>query len=362
MKNIKTILTTTILLLAVLNWYGCAKIESGFLSPYVQYAVNEFSVIKGRTSRSYTLITDGSSIPMKVKWVHIYDETGKIVDSLFSKTYPVKIWTEAYNSATDITFQSIISKQKTVELTPIVVNESNGTIEANFATIFLPKGKYTMDVEVSNEAGSQLLQKIMTLYLLDGKPVEITPETGSFSCSVLSAGTATGVGTLFNGNNNPFVQYTLERYADTPNVFTVKVSDRNGVVFNPKNGEIAKRPNTGLNPNPPFLQNLQDYAPDTFTATDTTMELKFPLVPFPIQSLGNGFNMYYVLPSRFVEIDSTSAWAVNSVDNFYQGAADSHYLGVYGPNKVDYALRIPMRIHVPGAYRLNIKLLNTTHR
>lgn len=43
----------------------------------------------------------------------------------------------------------------------------------------------------------------------------------------------------------------------------MKIMDKIGVAFNPKRGEIIKRPQTGINPNPPFLQNLQDYAPDT---------------------------------------------------------------------------------------------------
>lgn len=362
MKSKYKFLTVTLCTFVIVAWYGCTKVESGFLSPYVQYAVNEFSIIRGRTSKSYSLITDGSSIPMKVRWLHIYDEADNIVDSLFSKKYPVTIWTAGYNSITDVTYAAITEKQTTTELTPIVVNESNGTIEANAATLNLPLGKYTMDLEVSNEAGTQTLQKIMTIYIVDGKAVEITPETGSFSCSMLMAGTASGAGTLFNGNNNPFVEYTITRYADTPNVFTVRVADRNNVAFNPKLGEITKRPNSGINPNPPFLQNLQDYAPDTFTATDSVMSLKFPLVPFPIQSLGNGYNMYYRIPASYVQIDSTSSWSNNTSDYFYTGPSDSHYLGVYTNDMFDYALRIPMRIYVPGAYHLSIKLLNTTHR
>ncbi|MCC6288918.1 MAG: hypothetical protein IT249_13630 [Chitinophagaceae bacterium] len=362
MKTIYKYLSVAICISTVLTWYGCTKVESGFLSPYIQYAVNEFSIIRGRTSKSYSLITDGSSIPMKVRWVHIYDESGKTVDSLFSKTYPVTIWTAGYNAKTDITYAAITAKQKVTELPPITVNESNGTIEANAGTLNLPLGKYSMDVEVTNEAGTQILPKLMTIYIVEGKSIEISPETGAFSCSMLMAGTASGAGVLFNGPNNPFVEYSITRYADTPNIFTVRVADRNNVAFDPSKGEIAKRPNSGINPNPPFLQNLQDYAPDTFIATDSVMSLKFPLVPFPIQSLGNGYNMYYRIPTAYVQIDSTSGWSNNAAGNFYSGSSDSHYLGVYTNDKFDYALRIPMRIFVPGSYHLSIKLLNTTHR
>lgn len=372
MKKYRKIIATAILLLVICSgiFISCTKYGNGFLSPTVQYAVNEFSIIRGRIATSYSLITDGSSVPMHVKWVHIYDASGNIVDSIFNKKYPVAIWKAAYDPATDKDYASIIAKRSVTELTPITVNESNGTIEANSGTIYLPVGSYTMDLEVSNAAGSQVLKNIMKINIVDGKTIEISPETGNFSLSLLKAGTASGAGSaggnnngvLFNGPNNPFVQYSVTRFADTPNVFIYKIVDKNGVAFNPKNGEIAKRPNSGLNPNPPFLQNLQDYAPDTYLATDTALTLKYPLVPFPIASLGNGYNMYYRIPSQFVVIDSTTSWTSNIAGNFYKGSTDPHYKGTYTLDKFDFAFRTPMRIFVPGAYYLNVKLLNATHR
>ena len=372
MKNYKNSTAGALLLgmLCASLLMACTKYGNGFLSPSVQYAVNEFTVTRGRLATSYSLITDGSSVPMHVKWTHIYDEGGNIVDTLFSKKYTVSVWAAAYNPLKDITYSTIIAKRADAELTPIVLNESNGTIEANAATRFLPIGAYTMDVAVTNVAGTQVLKNIMKIILVDGKPLETSPETGNFSNGMLLAGSASGAGaagggnngTLFNGANNPFDSFTVTRFADTPNIFILKVIDRNGVPFNPRIGEFTKRPNSGLNPTPPFLQNLQDYAPDTFTATDTAISLKYPLVPFPIASLGNGYNMYYRIPTQYVRIDSTSAWSSNTLGAFYQGTEDPHYKGKYTDNKFDYSLRIPMRIQVPGAYYMTIKLLNATHK
>ncbi|MEO8415735.1 MAG: hypothetical protein ABI472_18875 [Ginsengibacter sp.] len=341
---------------------GCTKVQNGFLSPFVQYAVNEFTITRGRIATSYSLITDGSSIPMKVKWTHIYDSSGTIVDTIFKTKYPVAVWNAAYNSATDKDYASITAKRTIVDLPPLDVNATNGTIEANAGTIYLPIGTYTMDLEVSNSAGTQQLKNIMKIHIVDGKSIEITPETGAFSSSLLIAGTASGGGTLYNGNNNPFVDFTVTRIADTPNDFTLYVTDKNGVPFNPKTGEFTKRPNSGLNPNPPFLQNLQDYAPDTYVTTDNSISIKYPLTPFPIASLGNGYNMYYRIPAQYVHIDSTKSWSGNTPGYFYQGTSDPHYLGAYVDGAYDYALRIPMRIQVPGSYELRIKLLNATHR
>jgi len=372
MKQFKKIIAAAVLLLIISSvvLVSCTKYGDGFLSPTVQYAVNEFTITRGRVATSYSLITDGSSVPMHVKWVHIYNDAGNIVDTLFSKKYVVPIWTAAYNPVTDVTYATIMAKRSVAQMTPITVNESNGTIEANSATIFLPVGGYTMDLEVSNAAGTQIMPKIMKVIINDGIALETSPEQGAFSTSLLIAGSASGAGalgganggTLFNGVNNPYISYSVTRYADTPNIFVLKVADKNGVLYNPKLGEIAKRPNTGLNPNPPFLQNLQDYAPDTFTATDTEISLKYPLVPFPIASLGNGFNMYYRIPTAFTAIDSTTAWTSNTAGNFYKGTTDTHYKGVYTAGRFDYSLRIPMRIQVPGAYLMSIKILNNTHK
>jgi hypothetical protein len=299
---------------------------------------------------------------MHVKWLHIYDSAGHIVDSLFTRQYPVSIWTAAYDNLTDVTYSSILAKQSVVNLPPLRVNESNGTIEANSGTLYLPLGTYSMDLSVSNSAGKEVLEKIMTIVIADGKPLETAPEQGAFSNSLARVGNAAAAVTQFNGQNNPFDLVTVTRFADTPNTIILKVMDRNGVPFNPRTGELTKRPNTGLNPVPPFLQNLQDYAPDTYQVNDSAISIKFPLVPFPIVSLGNGYNMYYNILSPYLHIDSTSTWSSNPSGGYYTGAADSHYKGVYQDDSYNYYIRIPMRVQVPGAYEIAIKLLNTTHR
>ena len=340
---------------------ACTKYGNGFLSPYLQYAVNEFTIIKGRTISSYSLNTDGSDIPLHVKWTHIYDANGKIVDDIFSKKYPVAIWTAAYNPTTDKDYASIMAKRGVDSLPPIVVNERNGTIVANPGTIYLPAGSYTMDLEVSNSAGTEELKNIMKIVIKEGKQLETAPEQGSFANGRALAGQAP-VTYFYNGANNPFVTYSITRFADTPNVLILKFTDRNGVPFNPKTSEIIKRPNTGLNPKPPYLQNLQDYAPDTYVATDTAISIKYPLVPFPITSLGNGYNMYYNIKAAAVSMDSTSTWSSNAEGNYYKGTADPHYLGKYQDGRYDYSIRVPMRIMVPGSYEFTIKILNVTHR
>jgi hypothetical protein len=366
MRKYRKITISIFLIILVANVFltGCTKYGSGFLSPYAQYTISQFSLIRGRLATSYALNTDGSNIPLHMKWTHIYDSTGAIVDAIFSKKYSVGVWTAAYDPLTDTTYNTIFAKRSMDSLPPIVVNESNGTVEANSGTLYLPLGTYTMDLQVSNTSGTESLKKALQIIIQDGKSLETSPETGNYSNGLLLANTPTGAkrGALFNGANNPYDLEVIRRLADTPNLLILKIMDRNGVPFDPKLGEIAKRPNSGLNPTPPFLQNLQDYAPDTYTPTDTALTLKYPLVPFPIISLGNGFNMYYRIPTAFVHIDSTANWSSNSSGVYYQGVSDPHYLGVYKDGIYDYSLRIPMRIQVPGTYEIDIKILNVTHK
>lgn len=349
----------------VLALSACTKTGDGFLSPTMQYAVTTFTVKKGQIASSNSLVSDGSTIPLTVKWTHIYDEKGNVMDTMFTHKYNVGVWTSAYNAATDSNYALIMAKRGTAELPPIVVNETSGVIQANSGTLNLPAGTYTMDLEVSNSAGKQELKHAMTIVLEEGKTVETSPETGAYSLGRLNANTAGAPANsgIFNGNNNPFVVETITRLADTPNTLLVKVLDRFGTPFSPKKGEWKKRPNSGLNPVPPFLQNLQDYAPDTYEARDDGMFIRFPLTPFPINSLGNGYNMYYILPTKFVHIDSTATWSANTTPGtYYQGTADSHYLGVFKDDLYDFSLRIPLRIQVPGSYEITLKMLDVTHR
>lgn len=347
--------------IVIVLFITCTKIQNGFLSPTMQYSPALLVIPKGEVVLSNGLIPDGSSLPITVKWVHIYDSTGKPVDDMFTKTYPVGIWTQSYDPITDNTFAAIIAKRSTKELPPIILNSSGGVIESNSASLKIPSGSYTMDIQVSNKVGTQLLKNAMTLTFQDAIEVETAPQQGAFANGRSIAGTAP-VKYFYNGQNNPFVAYNIVRFADTPNIFVLKFTDRNGVPFDAKSGEIIKRPATGLNPNPPNLQNLQDYAPDTYLATDTAIQIEYPLVPFPIASLGNGYNMYYNIKTSAVQTDSTSAWTSNPTGEFYQGTSDTHYLGTYRNGEYDYSIRVPMRIMVPGSYELTVKILNVVHR
>ncbi|MES2003448.1 MAG: hypothetical protein V4450_02920 [Bacteroidota bacterium] len=366
-KIIFSILLMVIILSTLIT--SCTKYGNGFLSPFVTYSVQQFTFIRGRIALSNALVTDGSSTPMTASILHVYDSaSGKVMDDVFFKKYQVNIWTAAYNPKTDTSYSQVLAKRGVDSLAPIEINANSGAISSTSASLYLPLGSYLIDLKVSNIVGSQVLSKIMKITIKDGAPLETT-ETysgglgGAFSAAAGPAGGSAFPIVFFNGNYNPFVDFSVTRFADTPNTVILKFTDRNGVPFNPRTGEVAKRPNSGVNPVPPFLQNLQDYAPDSYQVNDSTLSIKFALTPFPYASLGNGYNMYYDIQARSVSMDSSKAWTQTPAPGvFYKGVSDPAYLGTYLPGRYDYAIRVPMRVFAYGAYQINVRLLNTTHR
>ncbi len=62
-------------------------------------------------------------------------------------------------------------------------------------------------------------------------------------------------------------------------------------------------------------------------------------------------------------MDSTKTWTLNPAPGvYYKGVTDPTYLGIYNPGRYDYAIRVPMRVFSYGAYQINVKLLNASHR
>jgi hypothetical protein len=368
MKKILIVISFAIIVCVGL-FTSCTKYASGFLSPAITYGVQQFSFIRGRIAVSYALTTDGSTTPIHAKILHVYDSaTGKSVDDIFFKKYLVSIWTAAYDAKKDTTYSQVLAKRGVDTLYPVVINPYSGELSSTSASLYLPLGSYLMDIEVSNAVGTEVLKNIMKVTVRDGAPLETTETytgglAGAFSAAAGPAGGSAFPIVFFNGNYNPFVDFTVTRFADTPNTVILKFTDRNGVAFNPRTGEVAKRPNSGLNPVPPFLQNLQDYAPDSYKVTDDAISIKYALTPFPFTSLGNGYNMYYTIQTQAVTMDSTKTWIQTPAPGvFYKGTTDPTYLGKYNNDRYDYAIRVPMRVFSYGAYQINVKLLNTTHR
>lgn len=349
---------------------ACSKIAPGFISPNMQYSPSTIEIQRGRISNSVALTLDGSSIPVSIKWLHIYDSTGKIVDNIFNQDYPATVWKQGYYYLIDTTWGSVQEKLGPGSVPPIQILPANGEILATPTSTNVPLGTYSMDLQISNNSGTQTLKNAMQLKFIDGPATMMQDSANAqFSIAALVAHTATSGPTYYASYNNPYVMCNVVRTPDSPYTVSIKFADKNGVPFNPSAGEVLQRPEPGLNPVPPYYANLQMYALGTYGVSDSTIYCKMPITPFPLASTPNGQYsaltpyFYYIIPTEVIQLDKTSAWSgTNQYGNYYQGTTDPHYLGVYPNGLYDLGVRIPFFIYLPGSYNITLKLLNVTHR
>ncbi len=329
MKIMKTIKIFLLLIVLISAYTSCKKLPEGFLSPLVRYEEDPIIIQKGRVKVSSALNFDGSTKPAKIKLVHIYDKaTGNIVDDIFLKKYTIKVWTGIYDSKTDTTLELIAAKQMDAEITPIVINEVSGQVEANFATLNIPAGDYEFDLEITNGAGTNIYPKIGQLQIIDAPPFEAHPELGSPNNRMIKVGDENDIVLA----EVPII--TINRIAEEPNKVILKFVDKNGVPFNPSMGEILHRPVAGNNPIPPFWQFLEEYALK-LENFDDRMELTYAVTPFPLEPRGPGFNFYYRIPALSFVMDDQAKFP-------------------YGDRSANP--RFVMRIYVPGLYEVEVKM------
>jgi len=330
MAQIKLTKIGVLFTIIAIIWAGCKKVPNGYLSDIIRYTEYPIIIQKGRVKLSTPLLLEGSSQPLQVKLLHIYDQsTGEIVDDIFAKALPVKKWTALYDPTSDTTLAMIAAKQKDTLMHAITINERSGQLESNMNTRELPTGSYLFDLEISNSNGSSVYEKIGRFDLTDAPEYEIPAVRSTVAMKVGEEGTTK---TLPAGN------ISVERIGDEPDKIIVEIVDRNGVPFNPANGEIARRP-VGGNASG-WLQTMQDYSLAYETFNDR-MEFTYGVVPFPLNSLGNGFNYYYRIPTQYVHFDED----LELPDNTYSCNA-----------------RFSLRVFVPGSYKVTVTVLGVTHR
>ncbi|HMR82965.1 MAG TPA: DUF5007 domain-containing protein [Niabella sp.] len=333
----KRYLNITVLLLAgaLALLQGCKKLPDGFISPIIRYEEDPILIQKGRVKISSALNFDGSSRPATVTLLHIYDKaTGKNVDELFSKQMQLSIWTGYYIPSIDTTLAMVNAKKKDTLVPPIVINQYSGQLEANVGTADLPSGDYTFDLEIKNGAGTRTYPKIGNFTLIDAPAYE-SPDAPYIRMSKVGD-ESTGAANLTGASELEIkVDYAG---ATTPNKIILKVVDKNDIPFNPTSGEVARRPNTGLNPVPPFLQTLQDYSFKT-TLFNDRMEFDYVTTPFPLASLGNGYNIYYRIPAQYLKYSDQVKYPA----------------GQWNANP-----RFSFRAYRPGTFTITFKMLKFT--
>ncbi|KKO91222.1 MULTISPECIES: hypothetical protein [Sphingobacterium] len=283
---------------------GCKKIPDGNLSDIIRYEQQPMEIKQGRPVVTDAINPAGSTKPITIKLIKIYkSETGEDVTSLFLTKYQQRVWKKPYDPKTDTTQALIDAKQVDSMVYPITLNSVSGQLEANYNTVHLPLGLYKFDVDVNNVAGTKSFPGIAEFKIVPALAFEVPAVR---STSAIMVGDETKSKSI--PSNASHIKVT--QLSKQGNKITVRFLDKNGAVFNPKKGEITRRPQSGTAGG--YLQTMQDYAVGT-VLYDDRIEFTYGVVPFPLVSLGNGFNYYYRIPTKFVHFDD----ALGILDNTY---------------------------------------------
>lgn len=306
--------------IGILAMAACKKLPDGNLSDIIRYEVLPIEIKRGRVDVSTAINPAGSSKPTEYKLLKIYEkETGKVVTDIFEKPYPIKIWTALHDPKVDKSIEQINAKMKDTVMGALRINKLSGAIEYNKHTLNIPKGVYTFDLEIKNSNGTRTYPKIGEFKIIDAPFYEI-PAVRSTTAMKVGAETTTK---SIPNNENHIKVTALDTIG---NRITVRFLDKNGAPFNPKAGEIERRPNSGTAGG--FLQTMQDYAMTT-TLFDDRIEFTYGVVPFPLYTLGNGFNYYYRIPAKYVKYDDSLELPYNTYSCNPRFSFRTYYKGNY---------------------------------
>ncbi|WP_295117883.1 DUF5007 domain-containing protein [uncultured Chitinophaga sp.] len=276
---------------------GCEKVTPGFLSSQMRYKDTAVYCKRGFTlAQSERVNADESTPPITFKLMNLTDDaTGKPAPAEFFNDYDVVVFKEgmSFNPETDTTLAALNTKRETQKLKPMYFNEVSGQFTFNKASVNLPLGSYSFDMEVSNVAGKKTFEKFSKIKVVDPTTDDIF-QVNATAAAVFSDATGASVGI-----RNPVLNIT--KLSGDGARLILKVSDKNGKAFNPKNGEVIRRGDR------PVFENYARFNPVIFT--DTAMICDFEVAPFPLASYidNTGYNwgglMYYRIPSQFVTVD-----------------------------------------------------------
>ncbi|WP_165823824.1 DUF5007 domain-containing protein [Pseudochryseolinea flava] len=169
MKRIKYI-SLTFLFSALLFLNACEPDEQGFISDLITYSQNPFNVTQGSVALSNAIVSDGSTLPLRVKLLEIRNkQTGEVATELM-KEFNTTVYTSQITQR-DTTFELVQSKIEKRSWPVFKINEEGGQLQFSPETVNVPVGEYTFDVEVSNDSGSKVFKDICTIRILTGNPV-----------------------------------------------------------------------------------------------------------------------------------------------------------------------------------------------
>lgn len=325
MKNI------LVIVISIAVAIGCKKIEEGFLSDQIRYKDNVIYCKRGLILvESDKVEADGSTPPYTFKMLNFRDKaTGAPAPAEFNTDYDVLVFKDgmSFNIDTDTTVALLEKKREIKKLKPMYFNENSGQLVFNKASGNLPIGEYAFDLEMKNVYGTKLFPSIAQINVLDpsGEDLFLIEDNSNNAFS-----DATGAVTQMKN-----VKITCVKQSSDGARAILKITDKNGVPFNPSAGEIIKRGDR------PVFENYAKFNP--VIVTDTAMICDFEVAPFPLARYIDATTdwnhlMYYRIPSDFANIDGFSA-------------------GLYSVNP-----RIAFVLKLEGTYIIEVRMTDVVHR
>ncbi len=264
---------------------GCAKKINGYLSNEIYYTVNPFEVQQGVTTVSAPLVLNGSTAPLHVKITALRDSLGNDADSVLMTPQSI-ITYKATVLSSDTTLAMLNAKLNDSLVRPFNIAEVGGRLQFTAATVSVPLGSYSMDLEVSNINGQRAIKNACTILL--------EPLSAAYTLGYYSYRTNDPTGTIQYMRTESDPSYStfdiVRSEGNGVSKIILKFVDKNGKPFNPKAGEVSDWVEASRDA--AVYPTLADWAPYyTPVYTDSTIETQLPNIPvsFPYFDLNTTY-------------------------------------------------------------------------
>ncbi|SKB26872.1 protein of unknown function [Parapedobacter luteus] len=299
--NLKHIWRYGLATLAVVQ--GCKPDQIGFLNEHLRYNIAELLVTQGTSVSTPPLIANGSSTPMTVELLEIRNKETGAAETAFLQPHEYHVFLEQVG-ADDTTLEQLEAKIGTVTEPALTVNEIGGKVALTPATEYVPPGSYTLDLKVTNISGTKIYPEVMDITLLPIKPDSVF--ASSASTSTMSDESATAEWRDYS--------VTTEYRQTAENRIIYVWEDRDGVRFNPKQGEVVRRASL------PSFADWSPFFPEELT--DTAIVYEYPFfkgMAYPLKSVARvGSTNYSSGPEshyRIPALDNSIAMNINTMTN-----------------------------------------------
>ncbi|MEO6136165.1 MAG: hypothetical protein ABIP35_13495, partial [Ginsengibacter sp.] len=293
----------SLLLLSSVLFFSCKKIQNGFLSDTLRYTTPDLYCQRGLALvQSAKIYADGSTPPYTFEMMNLRDSAGGQLSDAFTKKFDITVFKagQSFNVETDTSLALLNAKRETISVVPMDFNEKSGQLSFNKGSVNIPLGIYNFDVKATNRTGSKMYPSIGSIHVVDPTVEDMFKLEDNVNNVADLAGAFTAV-------KNPILKF--QKVSNQGARIILKITDKNGVAFNPKAGEVKARGDR-----PTFLSYAR-FNPVQFT--DTALVCDFEVAPFPLAKyVNNGTNwnhlIYYRIPETKIAMDGLTAGQYNA--------------------------------------------------